>query len=87
MHTHGPKCLAGPVSGTRSWWQARPARPELRRSRPRRSPPFRAREESEETFRADLVARVRKQIGAGTYDTPEKWEAALDQLLARLEAR
>ena len=37
------------------------------------------------TFRADLVARIRREIAEGTYDTPEKMEIALDRLLARLE--
>ncbi len=36
-------------------------------------------------FRADLVAEIRRQIAAGTYETPEKWEAALDRMLDRLE--
>jgi hypothetical protein len=36
-------------------------------------------------IRADLVERVRCEIAAGTYDTPEKWAIALDRLLARLE--
>jgi len=33
--------------------------------------------------RHDLVARVRREIAAGTYDTPEKMEAALERLIAR----
>ena len=41
------------------------------------------RESSE--IRAELVARVRREIATGTYDTPEKWEAALGRLLQRLE--
>ena len=32
-------------------------------------------------IRADLVARVRNEIAAGTYETPEKLDAALDRLL------
>jgi negative regulator of flagellin synthesis FlgM len=36
-------------------------------------------------IRADLVARVRREIAAGTYDTPEKLDAALERLLDRLE--
>jgi len=36
--------------------------------------------------RQDLVARVRREIQAGTYDTPEKLEAALDRLADRLTA-
>jgi hypothetical protein len=39
----------------------------------------------EPPFRADLVEEIRRQIAAGTYETPEKWEAALDRLLDRLE--
>ncbi len=34
--------------------------------------------------RQDLVARVRQEISAGTYDTPEKLAAALDRLAERL---
>ncbi len=68
MRTHDPKCLSGPVSGSRDWWR-QAAEP----------PP------TEPPFRADLVAEIRRQIAAGTYDTPEKWEAALDRLLDRLE--
>jgi hypothetical protein len=36
-------------------------------------------------IRADLVERVRREIETGTYDTPEKWDAALDRLLERLQ--
>jgi hypothetical protein len=36
-------------------------------------------------IRLALVNRVRREIAEGTYDTPEKWEAALDRLLDRLE--
>jgi len=38
----------------------------------------------EQDIRHDLVARVRRQIADGTYDTPEKIEAALNNLLDRL---
>jgi hypothetical protein len=38
-----------------------------------------------ETFRHDLVARVRREIADGVYDTPEKWQAALDRLAEDLE--
>jgi negative regulator of flagellin synthesis FlgM len=36
-------------------------------------------------IRADLVARIRREIAAGTYDTPEKFALALDRLLSDLE--
>jgi hypothetical protein len=35
------------------------------------------------TIRYELVARIRKEIAAGTYDTPEKFDAALARLLER----
>jgi hypothetical protein len=35
--------------------------------------------------RQELVARVRQEIRAGTYDTPEKLEAAVDRLAACLD--
>ena len=36
-------------------------------------------------IRIDLVVRVRKEIADGTYDTPDKLEAALERLIARLD--
>jgi hypothetical protein len=35
-------------------------------------------------FRPELVARIRREIAAGTYETPEKWEAALERLYRSL---
>jgi hypothetical protein len=35
----------------------------------------------EPEVRRDLVARIRREIATGTYETPEKWEIALDRLL------
>ncbi len=34
--------------------------------------------------RSDLVARVRNEIASGTYETPEKMDAALSRLLDEL---
>jgi hypothetical protein len=36
-------------------------------------------------IRHGLVARVRREIAAGTYDTEEKWLLAQEKLLARVE--
>ena len=37
-------------------------------------------------IRQDLVDRIRREIAAGTYETPEKLQAALERLLQRLKA-
>jgi|GEM_PF-1109266 hypothetical protein len=36
-------------------------------------------------IRQRLVARVKELIAQGNYDTPERWEAAEEQLLRRIE--
>lgn len=38
------------------------------------------------SVREDLVARVRAEIESGTYDTPEKLEAAIDALVREGDA-
>jgi hypothetical protein len=43
------------------------------------------RPEAERPFRADLVERVRREIAEGIYDTPEKFDIALERLMRRLE--
>ncbi|MCC6418103.1 MAG: flagellar biosynthesis anti-sigma factor FlgM [Gemmataceae bacterium] len=77
MRTHNPTCLEGPITGTRNWWHM--AEPEL--------PPRKATRQGDDEplFRAGLVEEVRREIAAGTYDTPEKWESALERLLKRLD--
>ena len=79
-HTSVPR----PVRGTPGWWQelGKAARPSAiattckkKRKKRGRSSPF---------IRSELVERVRREIAAGTYETPEKWQAALDRLLDSL---
>ena len=78
MYRHTSFGLRGPLSRSRAWWKGPGA--EARRSNaPRRLRPLHADE-----VRCDLVARVRREIAEGRYDTPDKWNAALDRLLARL---
>ena len=86
MHRHGPSCLPGPVSRVRGWWtqpDAGPAPPGDPRAtamdNPNDCPP------DGRPIRTELVERVRREIAAGTYDTPEKWAIALERLLRRLE--
>ena len=77
MHQH--KCLVGPVRGTPGWWQ------ELgKQSETVEVLPPKKKRAKKSAIRRDLVARVKKEIAAGTYDTPEKWEATLDRLLDHL---
>lgn len=57
-------------------------RPTLKRAVPERLIEARNMKtlSAESDVRQELVRRVRQQILAGTYDTPEKFEAALDRM-------
>ena len=92
MHIHGPNLLPGPVSRHRGWWdcseddiiEAMSSMP------PRREPSTRKKADErrpapDAPIRTELVQRVRKEIADGTYDTPQKWQAALDRFLDSLE--
>jgi Anti-sigma-28 factor, FlgM len=89
MHEHGPDELYGPVRGTAAWWQGMGAPPE----QPDEGTPIQAKirkkrkqsSKNAKPIRAELVERIRHEIASGTYDTQEKWAAALDCLLDRLE--
>jgi negative regulator of flagellin synthesis FlgM len=78
-HVHGPHQLQGPH------WN-RPAAPAAEApstvDQVDISPAAEAAVQASETgIRADLVARVRGEIAAGTYETAEKLDAAVDRLL------
>jgi hypothetical protein len=77
MHQHGPDCLDGPRSRVRDWWMRTPT-VVLEDA-------IRSIDSVETPIRWDLVARIRRAIAAGTYDTPEKLEAALRKLQDRLD--
>jgi hypothetical protein len=72
MYRHGSACLEGPVTVSRAWWA-----PEEESGGTTLTDP---------DIRHDLVARVRQEIAAGEYDTPEKLDRALDRLLNELES-
>lgn len=91
MHSHGPKSLEGPIRGTPGWWQ------ELGKSQQPSSGTTTVRKKKTKksghrnysgapggSIRNELVERIRREIEAGTYETPEKWEAALENLLEKL---
>lgn len=84
MHEHGPDELAGPIRGSAAWWQGMAAPPESEEVAVKDEKPARKRK-NVQPIRTELVERIKKEIAAGTYDTPEKWEAALDCLLDRLD--
>jgi hypothetical protein len=71
MHAHGPSCLPGPVTRDPDWWSVPAGLDSLLRV-------------GGPAVRRPLVERVRREIAAGTYDTPDKFEAALERLLDRL---
>jgi anti-sigma28 factor (negative regulator of flagellin synthesis) len=84
MYRHGATCLAGPVSKARVWWIAPAVETETTTDmRMTAAPPAEA--VSGEEIRQELVARVRREIAEGTYDSSDKWEIALARLLYRLE--
>jgi len=81
MQTHGPGCLPGPISRGRSCWKS----PSSSAPGQGSSPSGGARPPEGAPIRRELVERVRKEIEAGVYDTPEKFDIALERLLRRLE--
>lgn len=89
MHDDAQR-LDGPLRGTSAWWRGLGAAPGpdlTAAGDPPSSPDHRtARDDSRAGIRWDLVERVRGEIAAGTYDTQERWDAALDRLLDQLGA-
>ncbi len=88
MLTHAFSCLQGPITRSRCWWHAGdledptvPYHPET----PRMENPNENESPTEVPFRSELVERIRREIAAGTYENPRKWEIALERLLDRLE--
>lgn len=84
MHRHGPSRLRGP--------RAARGRPSAAGGPAASVPPVDSsdstspgRPPADAPVRADLVARLRREIAAGMYETPEKLQAALQRLLRELE--
>jgi len=74
MLLHRPSRLKGPSKRARDWWSA----PEDVAPPPQTT-------DHERPFRAALVARIRREIADGRYETPEKFEIALQRLLHQIE--
>ncbi len=83
MYQNGPKTLVGPRRGTPGWWQELGRLDAIATPNTRQRARKCARQTTQRSsqIRTELVERVRREIAAGTYDTPQKWEAALDRLL------
>jgi len=84
MQPHRPRNLSGPVRGTAAWWRGLAGQPEAPPTDVRKSTGKGNSPQDDPAIRKDLVARVRREIQEGTYDTEEKWEAALDRMLDRM---
>ena len=83
MFRHCPRCSQGSVSRTRRWSFANRALDAGSDSTSEQGSSCGSFPHSSE-IRAELVARVRRAIAEGRYETPEKWEAALELLSRRL---
>jgi hypothetical protein len=85
---HGSQRLPGPLRGVPAWWRSQDATAGAHLSADG-TPPTAADttpgRDDKGGIRWELVRRVRREIAAGAYDTPERWEAALDRLLDQLD--
>ena len=83
MYRHRPSCLEGPVSRTSGQWAPKDASAA---DRTHCCPDDRSDRPLPDTadIRTELVQRIRREIAVGHYETPEKWEAALQALWQRL---
>ena len=79
---HGTHGVKGPHSNSRAS-DAKPSKSSSPTDQVEISPAGEAAAQAAETgeIRTDLVARVRQEIASGTYETPEKLDAALDRFL------
>jgi negative regulator of flagellin synthesis FlgM len=78
-HLHGPQSLQGPHWNR----QAAPAQGAQAADQVDISAAAEAAMNAVEgdDFRADLVARIRSEIAAGTYETPDKIAVAIESIL------
>lgn len=84
MQMHNSTCLDGPVSKARAWWKQFNLSAKGENPLPEKLPEH--AQDDDPAFRADLVARIRRQIADGTYGTEEQWNIAFDRMLDHLES-
>ncbi|MGF1582216.1 MAG: hypothetical protein ACFCD0_23065 [Gemmataceae bacterium] len=90
MHIHSASCLVGPISASRAWWQLANLQDVAASDEaPQTLDPEQPMKDVEGAgeIRHDLVDRIRREIASGTYDTAERWDAALDRLCDELEVQ
>jgi hypothetical protein len=80
MYWQPPVGPRGPVTRARAWWSV----PTFTSKAVDEFPQAANTAIADREIRAELVARVRQEIAEGRYETAEKWDEALDRLLARL---
>jgi hypothetical protein len=86
MIRHGPNSLEGPFARTSFLHGAsQTSEPKTSQNTSSKSAQSASTPPEDRAIRWDLVERVRSEIAAGTYETAEKWEAALEQLFRRVE--
>jgi hypothetical protein len=85
MFSHGPSCLNGPVSRERGWWSPDELDSLLPDGAAEPTIEGPGERGDHRLIRTELVERIRREIAEGVYETPEKWEAALDRLFERLQ--
>lgn len=87
MFNHGPSCLNGPVSRERGWWSLEEVEILFRMERHPIPMDDTAREvdDDDRPIRVELVERIRREIAEGTYETPEKLQAALERMFEHLQ--
>jgi negative regulator of flagellin synthesis FlgM len=82
-HVHGPHGIQAPHAPRRTSETQSALPTEAPVDRVEISPAAEAALQAAETgaIREDLVSRIRAEIAAGTYETPDKLDAALSRLL------
>ena len=76
MYRHGPSCRGSVPIQQRVRWKK--SRPEITlRKMPENALPS----PDDPPIRVELVRRVRQAIAEGVYDTPERWQGALERLM------
>lgn len=78
MYRYASTCQKDPVSRSHSRGRDRLSQEAIRKDSNER----RGRLTTEDGIRHDLVARVKREIAAGTYDTPEKLAIALERMFS-----